>query len=45
MNYLNGTQELHLLIRYDGMSIVNWHADASFGVHIDFKYHSGGMLL
>ena len=44
VNYLHSTRELHLILRYDGLSLAKWHVDAAFGVHMDFKSHSGGML-
>lgn len=30
LNYLNGTEELHLTLRYDGFSLARWHIDSSF---------------
>ena len=42
---MRGTKNLHLILRYDGLSICKWHVDASFGVHPDFKSHSGGVML
>ena len=45
VKYFNGTQELHLILWYNRLSIVKWYADASFGVHIDFKSRSWGLML
>ena len=45
MKYLNGTKDLHLILRWDGLSVARWHVDAAFAVHPDFKSHSGGILL
>ena len=44
VKYLHSTSKLHLILRYDGLSLVKWHVDAAFGVHMDFKSHSGGMI-
>ena len=45
LKYLNGTKELHLTLRYDGMSLARWHIDSSFACHPDFRSQSGGVLL
>ena len=45
MRYLKATQDLHLVLQFDGLSIARWHVDASFGVHPDLKSHSGGTVL
>lgn len=45
LKYLNGTGDLHLTLRYDGMSIARWHIDSSFACHPNFRSHSGGVLL
>ena len=45
VKYLHSTSKLHLILRYDWLSLAKWHFDAAFGVHIDFKSHCGGMML
>ena len=45
VKYLNGTKELYLTLRYDGLLIARWHVDASFAIHPDFRSHLGGVLL
>ena len=44
VRYLKFTQELHLLLRYDGYEIARWHVDSAFTVQPDFKSHSGCLL-
>ena len=44
VKYLKSTSKLHLILQYDGLSLAKWHDDAVFGVHLDFKSHSGGMM-
>ena len=43
VRYLKSTSELHLILRYDGLSLSRWHVDASYAVHPDFRSHSGGV--
>ena len=45
LEYLNGSRELHLTLRYDGLSIARWHIDSAFACHPDFWSQSGGVLL
>ena len=45
LKYLNGTKELHLTLRYDGMSLARWQIDSSFACHPDFRSQSGGVLM
>ena len=42
VRYLHSTQDLHLVLRYNGLSITKWHVDAAFAVHPDYRSHSGG---
>ena len=44
LSYLNGTRGMYLTLSMNG-SVMNWFADASFGVHPDFKSHTGGALV
>ena len=41
LRYLNGTQDLGICLRADCPTNVTAHIDASYGVHIDGKSHSG----
>ena len=45
VKYLDSTRDLHLILRYDGLSLARWYVDASFAVHDDFKSQSGGAML
>ena len=42
--YLRETIELVLTLESDGLMNIYWWVDASFGVHPDFKSHSGGTM-
>jgi hypothetical protein len=44
MKYLNGTKEENLTLSADDLRVVKWYVDASFGVHPDFKSHTGAMM-
>ena len=39
--YFNGTRGDKLILSADSLSVIKWHVDASFGVHPDFKSHTG----
>ena len=41
LKYLNGTRNLVVTIVMDNLHIVKWHVDVAFGVHNDFKSHTG----
>ena len=45
VKYLNGTQKLHLVIDMRSFRSPQWFVDAAYGVHPDFKSHSGGVLM
>jgi hypothetical protein len=45
MKYLNGTKEANLTLSADNLRVVKWYVDASFGVHPDFKSHTGAMMM
>ena len=45
LKYPNGTSDLCLTLRYNGMSIARWHIDSSFACHPNFRSQSGGVLL
>ena len=44
IKYLQGTRDLHLVLKYDGLALAKWYVDAAFAVHDDFKSQSGGVL-
>ena len=44
IKYLQGTMDMHLTLKYDGVALANWFDDAAFAVHEDFKSQSGGVL-
>ena len=43
MKFLKATPEVVLRIEPHSMTL-NWHWDAGFAVHKDFKGHTGGVL-
>ena len=46
LNYLKRTMEEHLVIRIDGgFQVLKWYVDATFVLHPDFNFHTGGCLL
>ena len=44
VHYLDGTRELHLVLRFENTRIARWYVDAAFGVHDDFKSQSSGTM-
>ena len=44
LSYLNKTQELVVRLEADDSQMVNWHIDASFAVHKDYRSHTGGTM-
>jgi aspartyl aminopeptidase len=44
MKFLNQTQEDVLTLQADGSNTLEWHADAAFAVHPDFKSHTGATM-
>jgi len=42
--YLNGTRKKGLFLRIDEVNVIKWWVDASFGVHPDFKSHTGAIM-
>ena len=44
LKYLNGTRNKCLTLRVDNLNILKWYVDVSFGVHPDFRSHTGGVL-
>jgi hypothetical protein len=44
MRYLQGSIELKLVLSADGSGAIRWWVDASYGVHVDMKGHTGGTM-
>ena len=45
MKYLSSTvNEVLLLSAEKGISTIEWHIDASFAVHPDFRSHTGALM-
>ena len=44
MKYLNGTRHLKLRLKVNDIRVIKWYVDASFGVHPDFKSHTGAVM-
>jgi hypothetical protein len=44
MKYLRGTIDMPLTMEADDLSIVKWWVDASYGVHLDMKSHTGATM-
>ena len=42
--YLKGTMHTKLNITIDSLSTITWYVDASYGVHYDYKGHTGMMM-
>jgi hypothetical protein len=44
LKYLQSTKDLSLILSADGSGLLRWWVDASFGVHMDMKGHTGGNM-
>ena len=44
MKYLNGSKDKVLTLGADNLRVIKWLIDASFGVHPDFKSHTGAVM-
>ena len=44
MKYVKRTANDVLTLSADNLHILKWYVDASFGVHPDFKSHTGGVM-
>jgi hypothetical protein len=44
MKYCNGTCKDKLILSADDLHVLKWHVDAAFGVHPDFKSHTGAVM-
>ena len=45
LKYLNGTRQKCLTLRGDKLNILKWYVNVLFGIHPDFKSHTGGVLI
>jgi hypothetical protein len=45
MKYLNGTRNEFLTLSANDLRVVKWYVDASFVVHLDFKSHTGTVMM
>jgi hypothetical protein len=44
VEYLRSTCELPLILTADGTGVLSWYVDASFAVHPDMRWHTGGAM-
>jgi hypothetical protein len=44
IKYCNGTRDDKLILSTDNLHVIKWYVDASFGVHVDKKSHTGGIM-
>ena len=44
LKYLKGTMHMKLTLTVDNMNTIKWWVDASYGVHMDCKGHTGMMM-
>ena len=44
LKYLHSTKDLSLILSADGSGLLRWWVDASYGVHMDMKGHTGGNM-
>ena len=44
LKYLQSTKDLSLILSADGSGLLRWWVDASYGVHMDMKGHTGGNM-
>lgn len=44
VRYLHCTQGLHLVLHYEGLNVCKYDMDVRFVVHLDFRYHSVGVM-
>ena len=43
IRYPNVSNKDKILIREDNISVIKWHVDPAFVVHLEFKSHTGGV--
>jgi hypothetical protein len=44
IKYLRQTDSLVLRLSADNLNIIKWWVDASYGVHLDMRSHTGGVM-
>jgi hypothetical protein len=44
LRYINGTRQLGIRLQHDPSSIIHAYIDASYGVHTDYRSHSGMVI-
>ena len=44
MKYLNGTRKDKLTLSAEDLHLIKWFVDVAFGVHADFRSHTGGTM-
>lgn len=44
LKYINGSRKDKLVLGAHDLGVVRWYVDASFGVHPDFKSHTGAVM-
>ena len=44
MRYLNGIRTFHLTKGIEDIKIIKWYVEASYGVHEDFRSHTGSVM-
>jgi hypothetical protein len=44
IQFIRATQEDVLTLKADNSHVINWHVDAAFAVHDDFKSHTGAVI-
>jgi hypothetical protein len=45
LDYMNSTRRDVLTLAADDLGVIKWFADASFGVHPDYRSHTGGTMI
>ena len=44
MRFINGTVEDKLTLSADNLHVIHWYVDSAFGVHPDFRGHTGAIM-
>ena len=44
INYIRATQEMDLTLKADLVDTIQWWIDTAYGMHLDMKGHSGGIM-
>jgi len=45
LKYLNGMSKERLVLKTDSLNVMKWYIDVSFATHLDFKSHTGVMMM